>query len=58
MLEKVKMSSVEQKMKMVFSHCNVPLFLRIDDEGMTCELFLNKAVKNNDKLNNSYKEVN
>ena len=31
------MSSVEQKMKMVFSHCNVPLFLRIDDEGMTRE---------------------
>ena len=28
------------------------------DEGMTCELFLNKAVKNNDKLNNSYEEVN
>ena len=31
------MSSVEQKMKMVFSHGNVPLFLRIDDEGMTRE---------------------
>ena len=30
MLEKVKMSSVEERMKMVFSHCNVPLFLRTD----------------------------
>lgn len=35
MLEKVKMSSVEQKMKMVFSHCNVPLFLRIGDVAHT-----------------------
>lgn len=35
MLEKVKMSSVEQKMKMVFSHCNVPLFLRTGDVAHT-----------------------
>ena len=37
MLEKVKMFSMEQKMKMVFSHCDVPLFLRTDDVGMTRE---------------------